>query len=67
MCCPAEKKARAPSDLNRTVAYRFGQPDPGQATGLGPALLRPAASARFFFLGIHFDDFVNPCKFEIPY
>jgi hypothetical protein len=67
MCCPAEKKARTPSDLNRMVAYRFGQPDPEQAAGLGPALLRPAASARFFFLGIHFDDFVNPCKFEIPY
>jgi hypothetical protein len=49
MRCPAEKKGRAPFDLNRTAVYRFGQPDPGQATGLGPAWLSPAASARFSF------------------
>jgi hypothetical protein len=49
------------------VAYRFGQPDPGQATGFGPAWLRSATLARsVFFSEIHFDVFANPCKFEIP-
>jgi hypothetical protein len=57
-----EKKGRAPSDLNRTAARLAG---PGQAAGLGPAWLSPTASAHFFFLENHFDDFVNPCKFEI--
>jgi hypothetical protein len=67
MRCPVEKKARAPSDLNWTVAYRFGQPGPGQAAGLGPAWLGSAASARSFFSSeIQFDVFVNPSKFEMP-
>jgi hypothetical protein len=46
---PARKKARAPSDLNRTAAYRFGRARPGQADESGPAWLGSAASARFFF------------------
>jgi hypothetical protein len=65
MHCPAKKKPRVLSDLNRMVAYRFGQPGLGQATGFGPAWLRSAASARSnFFQKIQFDVFVNPCKFE---
>jgi hypothetical protein len=39
----------APSDLHRMVTYRFGRPRPGQADESGPAWLRPAASARFYF------------------
>jgi hypothetical protein len=67
MHCLAKKKARAPSDLNRTVPYRFGQLGPRQAAGFGPAWLRSAASARSVFISeIHFVVFVNPCKFEIP-
>jgi hypothetical protein len=46
---PAEKKGRAPSDLDRTVAYRFTATRPGQAAGFGPAWLRSAAPADFFF------------------
>jgi hypothetical protein len=50
----AKKKARAPSDLNRTAAYRFGQPGPGQATGLGRPGSDPPPRPDFFFLVIHF-------------
>jgi hypothetical protein len=39
----------APSDLNRTAAYRFGRARPGQADEYGPAWLGSAASACFFF------------------
>jgi hypothetical protein len=45
----AKKKARAPSDLNRTAAYRFGRARPGQAGGSGPAWLASAAPARPLF------------------
>jgi hypothetical protein len=54
----------APSDLDRTAAYHFGQPGPEQAAGFGPAWLRSVASARIFFSVIHFIVFANPCKFE---
>jgi hypothetical protein len=37
-----------PSDLNRTVTYRFSQARPGQADESGPAWLGSAASACFF-------------------
>jgi hypothetical protein len=49
----------APSDLHRTVTYRFGRARPGQADESGPAWLGSAALARFIF----FSDSVFPfCK-----
>jgi hypothetical protein len=39
----------APSDLHRTVTYRFGHARPGQADESGPAWLGSAASARSIF------------------
>jgi hypothetical protein len=59
---PARKKGRAPSDLNRTAAYRFSHARSGQATGPGPAWLSPAAPARLFYFSKLFCLFVNPCK-----
>jgi hypothetical protein len=68
---PTEKKGHAPSDLDRTVAYRFGHARSGQAVGLG----RPgSAPARLFFfrlivlliykslqsLKFHKNEFVHP-------
>jgi hypothetical protein len=66
MHCHAEKKARALSDLNRTAAYRFGQPDPGRPPDLGRPGSAPQPRPVSLFLEIHFDDFEDPCKFEIP-
>jgi hypothetical protein len=45
----AREEDVAPSDLNRTAAYRFGQARPGQANESGLAWLGSAASARFLF------------------
>jgi hypothetical protein len=53
MRCSARKKGRAPSDLNRTAAYRFGYDGSGQAAGLGPAWLSPTAPARFYFFPVN--------------
>jgi hypothetical protein len=52
----------APSDLHRTVTYRFGRARPGQADASGPAWLRSAVPARFCF-------FLQKWlfQFEIPY
>jgi hypothetical protein len=51
----------APFNLNRTAAYRFGCTRPGQADESGPAWLRFAASARFFFSANLFNLFTNAC------
>jgi hypothetical protein len=47
-----KKKACAPSDLDRTVVYRFGRARPGQADRFGPAWLAPAASAHSVFFSV---------------
>jgi hypothetical protein len=56
-----EEDDAAPSDLNRTATYRFGQARPGQADGFGPAWLGSTASAHFFFLAILLFHFINLC------
>jgi hypothetical protein len=43
------KKGRAPSDLDRTVAYRFGRARPGQAADLGRPGQRPPLWPVFLF------------------
>jgi hypothetical protein len=44
-----EEDDAAPSDLNWTTTYHFGQAKFGQADGSGLAWLGSAASARFLF------------------
>jgi hypothetical protein len=61
----ARKKARAPSDLNRTAAYRFGRARPGQAGGSGPAWLASAAPAHsLFFSNVIFPFLQIPTRFK---
>jgi hypothetical protein len=63
--CPAEKKARAPSNLNRMVAYRFGQPRPGQAADLGrPGQRPPLRPVSLFFWQGDFSFLQNDCKIQ---
>jgi hypothetical protein len=50
----AKKKARAPSDLNRMAAYRFGRTRPSLADESRPAWLGSAASARSVFFSVIF-------------
>jgi hypothetical protein len=43
-----EEDDAAPSDLNRTVTYRFGQARPGQANESGLAWIRRLGPFLFF-------------------
>jgi hypothetical protein len=46
----ARKKTVAPSDLHPTVAYRFGNTEPGQAANLGrPGQRPPPRAVSLFF------------------
>jgi hypothetical protein len=54
----------APSNLHRTVTYRFGRARPGQADESGPAWLRSAASARFCFFRICYFILKIPAGFK---
>jgi hypothetical protein len=54
---------RAPSDLDRTAAYRFGCEWPGQAADLGrPGRRLPLRPAFLFFSANRFSFFQNACK-----
>jgi hypothetical protein len=59
-----EEDDAASSDLNRTVAYRFGDARPGQANESGPVWLGSAASARFFLLQICLIIVQIPARFK---
>jgi hypothetical protein len=63
----AKKTSRTPSDLDRTAAYRFGQPKPGQAADLGrPGRRLPLwpVSLFFFFSKSIFPFSANDCKIQ---
>jgi hypothetical protein len=51
----------APSDLHRTVTYRFGRARPGQAAASGPDWLRAAALAHLCFFQKLLIQFEIPC------
>jgi hypothetical protein len=55
-----------PSDRDRTAAYRFGQPKPGQAADLGrPGRRLPLRPVSLFFSVNRFFSFsANNCKIQ---
>jgi hypothetical protein len=61
----AKEKGRAPSDLDRTAAYRFGRARPGQAADLGrPGQRPPPRPISFFLQQINFPFLQNACKIQ---
>jgi hypothetical protein len=59
-----EEEGRAPSDLDRTAAYRFGHAWPGQAVDLGrPGRRLPLWPAFLFFQQIDFPFCKMPARF----
>jgi hypothetical protein len=65
MRCRPGKKGRALSDLNPMVAYRFGQPRPGQAADLGwPGQRPPLRPVFLFFSKAIFPFLQNDCKIQ---
>jgi hypothetical protein len=58
-----EEEGRAPSDLDRTAAYRFGRVWPGQAADLGrPGRRLPLRPAFLFFPANRFSILQNAYK-----
>jgi hypothetical protein len=60
-----EEEGHAPSDLDRTAAYRFGRARPGQAVDLGrPGQRPPPRSALLFFSKSIFPFCKMPARFK---
>jgi hypothetical protein len=60
-----EEEGHAPSDLDRTAAYRFESERPGQAADLGrPGRRLPPRPTLFFFQHCDFPFLQNACMIQ---